>query len=74
MVDDSLNDHVIISGVCDIEHHEIAVHEGLTTTADALGEQDVVALLTENLENGQATLQKAQQMGEQLAQVGAQMA
>jgi len=67
MVDDSLNDHVIISGVCETEHHEIAVYEGLITKAAAMGEEDVVALLQENLENEQQTLQKAEQMGEQLA-------
>jgi ferritin-like metal-binding protein YciE len=74
MVDDSFNDHVIISGVCETEHHEIAVYEGLITNAEAMGEQDVVALLEENLENEQATLQKAQQVGEQLARRAAQMA
>jgi ferritin-like metal-binding protein YciE len=68
MVNDSLNDAVIVSGVCETEHHEIAVYEGLITNAEAMGEQDVVALLTENLENEEATLQKAQQMGRQLAQ------
>ena len=73
MVDDSLNDAVIVSGVCETEHHEIAVYEGLVTNAEAMGEQDVVALLTENLENEQATLQKAQQLGRQLAQRAAQM-
>ena len=68
MVDDSLNDDVIITGVCETEHHEIAVYEGLITKAEAMGEQDVVALLQENLESEQTTLQKAQQMGQQLAQ------
>jgi ferritin-like metal-binding protein YciE len=74
MVDDSLNDQVILGGVCETEHHEIAVYEGLITKAEAMGEQDVVALLQENLENEQATLQKAQQMGQQLAQRTAQTA
>jgi ferritin-like metal-binding protein YciE len=74
MVDNSLNDQVIISGVCETEHHEIAVYEGLIANAEAMGEEDVVALLQENLENEQATLQKAQQMGEQLAQRAAQAA
>jgi len=74
MVDDSLNDHVIISGVCETEHHEIAAYEGLITNAEAMGQQDVVALLQENLENEQETLQKAKQLGQQLAQRAAQMA
>jgi ferritin-like metal-binding protein YciE len=68
LVDDSLNDHVIIGGVCETEHHEIAVYEGLITKAEAMGEQDVVALLQENLEQEEATLKKAKQMGQQLAQ------
>jgi len=72
MVDDSLNDQVIIGGVCETEHHEIAVYEGLITKAGAMGEQDLVALLQENLENEEATLQKAQKMGQQLAQRAAQ--
>jgi ferritin-like metal-binding protein YciE len=74
MVDDSLNDHVIISGVCETEHHEIAVYEGLIANAEAMGEEDVVTLLTENLENEQATLQKAQQAGDKLAKRAAQAA
>jgi len=72
MVDDALNDHVIISGVCETEHHEIAVYDGLITKAEAMGEEDVVALLQENLEQEQATLQKAEQMAQQLAQRAAQ--
>jgi ferritin-like metal-binding protein YciE len=68
LVDDSLNDQVIVSGVTDTEHHEIAVYEGLITTAEAMGEEDVVALLQENLEQEEATLQKAKQMSQQLAQ------
>jgi ferritin-like metal-binding protein YciE len=72
MVADSLNDHVIAGGVTETEHHEIAVYEGLITTAEAMDEQDVVALLQENLEQEQATLQKAQLMSRQLAQRAAQ--
>jgi ferritin-like metal-binding protein YciE len=72
MVDDSLNDHVIIGGVTETEHHEIAVYEGLITKAEAMGEQDVVALLQENLESEEATLEKAKQMSQQLAQRAAQ--
>src|SRR5919198_565760 len=68
MVDDSLNDHVIIGGVTETEHHEIAVYEGLITKAEAMGEQDIVALLQENLEQEQAMLQKGKQIAQQLAQ------
>jgi ferritin-like metal-binding protein YciE len=68
MVDDSLNDEVILAGVTETEHHEIAVYEGLITTAEAMGEQDIVALLQENLEQEEATLEKAKRMAQQHAQ------
>lgn len=74
LVDDSLNDHVIVAGVAGTEHHEIALYEGLITGAEALGEQDVAALLQENLESEQATLEKAKRMTQQLAQRAAQAA
>ena len=74
MVDESLNDHVIVSAVCETEHHEIAVYEGLIMKAEAMGEQDVVALLQENLENEEQALQRAEQKGQQLAQRAAQIA
>jgi ferritin-like metal-binding protein YciE len=74
MADDSLNDQVILSGVCETEHHEIAVYEGLITHAEARREQDVVALLQENLEQEEATLKKAQELGRRLAQRTAQTA
>ena len=72
MVDDSLNDHVIISGVLETEHHEMAVYEGLIVNAEAMGEQEVVALLQENLEQEESTLRKAMQLSQQLAQRAAQ--
>ena len=74
MVDDSLNDAVIVSGVSETEHHEIAVYEGLITNAIAIGEQDVVPLLGENLEQEEAALTAARQLAQQLAQRTAQAA
>jgi len=56
LVDDSLNDQVIISGVTETEHHEIAVYEGLITHAEAMGNEQVVQLLQQNLEQEQHTL------------------
>ena len=67
-VDESLNDAVILSAVVETEAHEIAVYDGLITTAEAMDEQDIVALLRENLENEQQTLQKARKAKEQLSQ------
>jgi ferritin-like metal-binding protein YciE len=74
MVDDRLNDSVILSGVAETEHHEIAVYEGLIEQAEAMGEQQVASLLQENLADEQATLQKAQVMIGQLARETAQVA
>jgi ferritin-like metal-binding protein YciE len=72
MVDDELNDHVIVSGVTETEHHEIAVYEGLIENAQAMGENAVVSLLEQNLSDEQAALEKAQMMTRQLATKAAQ--
>jgi ferritin-like metal-binding protein YciE len=69
MTEDALTDDVILAGCAETEHHEIAVYENLIVHADALGHEDIVALLRENLEQEQhtlgevlkATLQHAQQ-------------
>jgi ferritin-like metal-binding protein YciE len=66
-VDDSLNDSVILSGVVETEHHEIAVYDGLIITAEKMGDDDVIALLNENVEQEAATLEKAIKASEQLA-------
>ena len=54
-VEDGVVDAVILSGAADTEHHEISVYEGLITNARAMGEEDVIALLQENLEQEQHT-------------------
>ena len=56
MVDDALADDVILAGCAETEHHEIAVYENLIVHANALGHEDITALLTENLEQEQHTL------------------
>ena len=58
MTDEHLVDAVILGGAADTEHHEISVYEGLITKAEAMGEQDIVALLQENLEQEQHTLEE----------------
>jgi ferritin-like metal-binding protein YciE len=65
-VEDDLNDKVILSGVVETEAHEIAVYDGLITTAEVMGEDDIVALFQENLEQEQNTLQKARKASEKL--------
>ena len=66
-VEEHLNDAVILSGVVETEAHEIAVYDGLITTAEAMGEEDIVALFQENLEQEQATLKKARDGTRKLA-------
>jgi len=53
---EELTDAVILAGCAETEHHEIAVYETLIIHADAMGQEDVVALLRENLEQEQHTL------------------
>jgi len=66
--DDSVVDAVVLSAAAETEHHEIAVYEGLITHAEAMGKQDVVQLLQENLEQEEHTLQEVKQATQQLAQ------
>jgi ferritin-like metal-binding protein YciE len=71
-VDESLVDSILAGGAADTEHHEIATYEGLITLAEALGEDDVVTLLEENLEQEQRTLKEVETVLAQLAQEAAQ--
>lgn len=66
--DDSVVDAVILSGAAETEHHEIAVYEGLITEAGAMGKQDIVHLLEQNLEQEQHTLQEVKEATQELAQ------
>jgi ferritin-like metal-binding protein YciE len=66
--DDSVVDAVILSGAAETEHHEIAVYEGLITEAAAMGKQDIVQLLTQNLEQEEHTLEEVKQATHDLAQ------
>jgi ferritin-like metal-binding protein YciE len=70
-VDDRFVDSILAGGAAHTEHHEIATYEGLITLADALGEDDVVTLLEENLEQEQRTLKEVEAAIEQLAQEAA---
>jgi ferritin-like metal-binding protein YciE len=56
LVGESLKDAVILAGCAETEHVEIAVYENLIVHASAMGHEDVVALLQENLEQEQHTL------------------
>ena len=56
------------------EHYEIAAYEGLVTMAEAMGEDEVARLLSENLEQEKEALGKMQEIGKRLAQDGAKVA
>ena len=66
-VDDDLLDLVILDGVIETEHYEIGVYEGLIITAETSGEEDLVPLFQENLEEEQQTLDEAVKAAEQLS-------
>jgi len=66
--DDSLIDAIALSAAAETEHHEIAVYEGLITEAEAMGQQDIVQLLQQNLEQEQHTLEEVKQATQELAQ------
>lgn len=53
------------------EHYEIAAYEGLVTMAEAMGETEVVQLLSENLEQEKQALEKLKTIGKRLAKEGA---
>jgi ferritin-like metal-binding protein YciE len=53
-----LHDAVILGGCAEVEHHEISVYDGLITIAEQLDQDDIVALLEENLEQEEHTLKE----------------
>ena len=67
MADDAIADSVILAGAEATEHHEIATYEWLIANAEALGEQQVVPLLQQNLEQEQHTLDEVRQAARRLA-------
>ena len=72
--DDTIVDAVILSGAAETEHHEIAVYEGLIINARAMGRDDVVSLLQENLDSEQAALEKVKAAAEHVAAVSPRQA
>ena len=57
----ALVDDVVLAAATETEHHEIAVYEELITFAEAMRRDDVAALLRENLEQEQHTLEEVSQ-------------
>jgi ferritin-like metal-binding protein YciE len=65
----NLRDGALAGGATHVEHYEIATYESLRGQAEAMGEQDVVALLQENLEQEQHTLQEIDRAAQRLVQL-----
>jgi ferritin-like metal-binding protein YciE len=61
-MDKSLVPSGILQAAVKTEHHEIAVYENLITGAEAMGKDDAVGLLHENLEQEQRVLEQVRQM------------
>ena len=66
-VGDELIDSVLLDAAAKTEHVEIAMYEGLITKASAMGAEDVVALLEENLEQEKHTLEEVKKASETLS-------
>jgi ferritin-like metal-binding protein YciE len=66
-VDEELIDAVLLGAAAKTEHVEIAMYEGLITKAEAMGADDIVALLEENLEQEKHTLEEVKQASQKLS-------
>ena len=67
--DDAIVDSVLLTGGMETEHHEIAVYEGLIINARAMGREDVVRLLQQNLEQEEHTLSELKETLHKVAAV-----
>jgi ferritin-like metal-binding protein YciE len=63
-----LLDGALAAGATHVEHYEIATYTGLLLHAEAMGQEEIVALLQENLEQEQQTLAKVENAAVRLAQ------
>ena len=63
-----LIDDVVLAAATETEHHEIAVYEELITFADAMGREDVAALLRTSIEQEQHTLEEVRRAAERIAE------
>lgn len=68
--DDRILDAVIMAGVIESEHLEIATYEVLIPNAGARGAQDVEALLRQNMDDELRALDNAKAIAERLAHEG----
>jgi ferritin-like metal-binding protein YciE len=66
ITDDALVDSIVLSGSAETEHHEIAVYEWLIAHLEAISRPEAVALLQQNLEQEQHTLQEVKSATERV--------
>jgi ferritin-like metal-binding protein YciE len=69
---DALCDCIIDGAAAKVEHYEIASYRGLITGAQLMGQQQIVQLLQQNLQQEEQTAQKLESMAGQLLQVAMQ--
>jgi ferritin-like metal-binding protein YciE len=67
--DDSIVDSIILQGAVEVEHHEIGVYQNLILNARAMGRDDVVDLLQQNIRSEEQALEKALALQEQVAAI-----
>jgi ferritin-like metal-binding protein YciE len=72
--DDAIVDSIILGGAMETEHHEIAVYENLIVNAQAMGREEAVALLRQNLEQEQHTLEEVKDAAHRMARMSPQAA
>jgi ferritin-like metal-binding protein YciE len=63
---DQLRDLFNAGAAAKTEHLEIAAYEGMIQTADALGEDEIVSLLEENLDEEKAALKKVEKASKEI--------
>ena len=65
---ESIRDSVINVGVAKVEHYEIAGYRALITGARTIGQNEIVSLLRQNLQQEEAAAQAAEASSEELLQ------
>ena len=65
---EAIRDCAIIAAVIKVEHFEIASYRGLVTGAQQMGQNEIVNLLTENMQQEEQTAQIAEQSAPELFQ------
>ena len=65
---DALRDCAINAAIIKVEHFEMGSYRGLVTAAQQMGQDEIVDLLQQNLQQEEQTAQTAEQSAPQLLQ------